>query len=172
MESLTSGTVEDLLALGKKPANKPNMSSPDNASAQVITELPGKMDLPTSTWLLMVEQINLSTRDQHRATTEIANAIEIIRSLGMGVRCSTDEQRQGSRLITNAMLSMSEMVAQIAEARKAQAGSSEAIEHSLHVFHDISEESTRRADSMNTMVSTLSQRSQKLEREMDRFKTE
>jgi methyl-accepting chemotaxis protein len=121
---------------------------------------------------LMVEQINLSTRDQHRATAEIANAIEIIRSLGMGVRCSTDEQRQGSRLITNAMLSMSEMVAQISEASKAQAASSEAIEHSLHVFHDISEESTRRADNMNTMVSTLSQRSQKLEREMDRFKTE
>jgi len=120
----------------------------------------------------IVEQINESARDQHRATTEIASTIDVIRPLGLEVRRSTEEQQSGSRMITNAMHRMTEMISQIAEATKSQASNSETIQHALHVFGDISEETTRRADEMNTMVSTLSQRSDKLESEIDRFKTE
>jgi methyl-accepting chemotaxis protein len=120
----------------------------------------------------IVEQINHSARDQHRATSEIASAIEVIRPLGIEVRRSTEEQRNGSRMITNAMHRMTEMIHQIAEATKSQAGNSETIQHALQLFGEISEGTTRRANDMNTMVSTLSQRSQKLEREIGRFKTD
>jgi methyl-accepting chemotaxis protein len=120
----------------------------------------------------IVEQINHSAIDQHRSTTNIASAIAVIRPLGLEVRRSTEEQRKGSRMITNAMNRMTEMIREIAEATKSQASNSESIQHALQLFGEISEETTRRANDMNTMVSTLSQRSRKLEREIGRFKTE
>jgi methyl-accepting chemotaxis protein len=120
----------------------------------------------------IVEQINHSATDQHHATAAIAGAIDIIRPLGLEVRRSTEEQRKGSRMITNAMHRMTEMISQIAEATKSQASNSETIQHALKLFGEISEETTRRADDMNTMVATLSQRSNKLDREIGRFKTE
>ena len=67
---------------------------------------------------------------------------------------------------------MTEMISQIAEATKSQASNSETIQHALKLFGEISEETTRRAGDMNTMVATLSQRSNKLDREIGRFKTE
>ncbi len=104
-----------------------------------------------------------------RANAEDSHSI---RSLGHGVRHLTDEQLRGSRLITDAMASVTTMINQIAVATQAQATSSEAIEESLTVFRDISNETSRRAEGMTTMVTTLSERSAKLEREVGRFKTE
>jgi methyl-accepting chemotaxis protein len=120
----------------------------------------------------IVEHINRSTRDQHQATTEIASAVEKIRSLGQRVRTSTDEQRKGSRLITNAVTGVASMISQIAGATQAQTKSSETIQHALKVFRDVSDETTRRAEAIDAMVSTLAERSAQLEREIGRFKTE
>jgi methyl-accepting chemotaxis protein len=118
----------------------------------------------------IVQQIDGAAREQQGATSEIARAIENIRALGVGVHESTQEQRQTGRSIADAMMSVTGMIEKIADATKSQAASNETIQHALQVFRDTSEESIRRAGEMTTMVSTLSQRSQTLETEVDRFK--
>jgi methyl-accepting chemotaxis protein len=116
--------------------------------------------------------INRSTHDQDSATAEIAAAVENIRNLGSAVRHSTEEQRRGSRLITKAASQVTEMVTHIAESTSAQARGSEKIELALQVFSDVSEQTTRGAESINASVATLSERRERLEREIGRFKTE
>ena len=120
----------------------------------------------------IVEQIQRSTREQHRATSEIASSVGNIRLLGSQVRRSTDEQRRGSRLITESVTEVAAMIDQIAEATQSQTKNNETIEHALQVFRDVIDETTRRADAFNVMVATLSERSEHLEQEIDRFKTE
>ena len=120
----------------------------------------------------IVEQIIRSIHDQTGATTEIANAVERMRSLGRRVKSSTDEQRRGSRFITNAVTNVAAMINQIAEATKSQASNSETIQQALQVFRDVTGETNRRAEAINAVVSTLSERSRRLEGEIDRFKTE
>ncbi len=120
----------------------------------------------------IVEQIHHATGDQQNATAEIGDAIGTIRALGESVYNSTQEQRNGSRLISDAMVSVTEMIDEIASATNSQARSSVTIQEVLEVFRETAAESILRADAMSEMVSTLSERSQKLEREMGRFKTE
>ncbi len=95
-----------------------------------------------------------------------------IRLLGNQVRRSTDEQRRGSRLITESVTEVAAMIDQIAEATQSQTKNNETIEHALQVFRDVTDETTRRADAFNAMVATLSERSEHLEQEINRFKTE
>ena len=120
----------------------------------------------------IVEEIHHAARDQQSATTEIASAIDTIRALGEGVHNSTQEQREGSRLIAEAMVNVTEMIEEIANATHSQTRSSEAIQEALQVFRETAAESIQRSDGINQMVSTLSQRSQKLEREIGHFKTD
>jgi methyl-accepting chemotaxis protein len=119
----------------------------------------------------IVEQINRSTLDQQAATTEIANAVENIRSLGKGVKSSTDEQRRGSRLMTDSVTHVAAMLDQISEATRAQAKSSETIQHALQVFRDVTSQTLRRSGQLDTMVETLSVRSDRLDDVVVRFKT-
>jgi len=113
-----------------------------------------------------------SMREQLRATTEIAEAVQKMRTLGEGVKRSSEEQRQGSKLITNSVMLMSDRVTQIAEATKAQTASSQAIHQTLKGFSEFTEETDRRAEALREIVSTLSDRSRQLEREIGRFVTE
>ncbi|HEY5657744.1 MAG TPA: methyl-accepting chemotaxis protein [Myxococcota bacterium] len=119
----------------------------------------------------IVEQINQATHDQHAATKEIAEAVGHIRNLGTAVRHSTEEQRRGSGLITRAATSITEMVSEIAESTSAQRSSSSIIQHALQVFKSVTEETNRSAEAINTSVSTLSERAERLEAEIGRFKT-
>jgi methyl-accepting chemotaxis protein len=118
----------------------------------------------------IVAQINRSTLDQQAATGEIAKAVDNIRSLGTGVRASTEEQRRGSRLITESVTHVSGMIEQIVSTTQAQGKSGETITHSLQVFRDVARESTRRAEDLAAMVETLSERSNRLEEVVGRFK--
>ena len=118
----------------------------------------------------IVAQINRSTLDQQAATGEIAKAVDNIRSLGTGVRASTEEQRRGSKLITESVTHVSGMIEQIVSTTQAQGKSSETISHSLQVFRDVARESTRRAEDLAAMVETLSERSNRLEEVVGRFK--
>jgi methyl-accepting chemotaxis protein len=120
----------------------------------------------------IVEVIDQSTRDQHRATTEIAKAVHNIRGLGEDVRRSTDEQRQGSSLITNAVNNVAERIHQIAEATQAQTQSTETIHHALEVFRHVMDENSRRTEAINAMVARLLERSRQLDEEIGRFKTD
>ncbi len=79
---------------------------------------------------------------------------------------------RGSRLITQAAASVTDMVNQIAEATSAQTKGSEAIQTALQVFKDVTEESTLGAEAINTSVASLLERAAHLETEIGRFKTE
>ena len=120
----------------------------------------------------IVEEIHHAMRDQQSATAEIGDAIGTIRALGEVVHSATQEQRNGSRMISEAMMNVTDMINEIASATKSQTSSSVTIHEVLEVFRDTAAESILRADAMSEMVSTLSQRSQELEREMGRFKTD
>jgi methyl-accepting chemotaxis protein len=120
----------------------------------------------------IVEAINRSTREQHRATAEIASAIQNIRRLGEDVRRSTDEQREGSGLITNAVNDVANRLNQIAEATQAQTKSGDTIHRALSIFRDVMEETTLRTGAINAMVAKLLERAGQLGQEIDRFKTD
>ncbi len=95
-----------------------------------------------------------------------------IRRLGEDVRRSTDEQRQGSGLITNAVNSVAERLNQIAKATQAQTKSCETIHDALSVFRDVMGETTQRTEAINAMVARLLERSQQLGQVIGRFKTD
>jgi methyl-accepting chemotaxis protein len=120
----------------------------------------------------IVEEINRSAHDQHRATGEIADAVTNIRNLGIAVRQSTDEQRRGSRLITNSATNIAERVHEMAQALSAQSRGSETIQNALSVFNGVAEETTQGVESINQSVATLSERAKKLESEIGSFRTE
>lgn len=117
----------------------------------------------------IVETIDRSMHEQHRATLEIARSIEHIRELGSGVRRSTEEQRQGSHQITMASSNLIAMATEMVEALEAQSRSSEAIQQALTVFVDVTEETARGVEAINESVATLSERAKQLEDEIGRF---
>jgi methyl-accepting chemotaxis protein len=120
----------------------------------------------------IVESIDRSAHQQHDATAEIALSVERVRELGSAVRQSTEEQRRGSHLITNASANLTQMAVQMAEALGEQDRSKEIIESTLRVFNDVSEETTRGVEAINASVATLSERAKQLEDEIGSFKVE
>jgi len=68
------------------------------------------------------------------------------------------------------MVNVTAMIEGIAGATKEQAHSSATLQSVIEVFRETVAESITRSDEMAKMVATLSQRSQKLEREIGRFK--
>ena len=74
--------------------------------------------------------------------------------------------------MTDSVTHVATMIEQIAEATLAQTKSSETIQHALQVFRDVTTESNRRAEELGTMVGTLSERSDRLDEVVGRFKTE
>jgi methyl-accepting chemotaxis protein len=119
----------------------------------------------------IVARIDRSAREQLRASTEIAEAVQAIRGLGAGVRSSTEEQRRGSGVITAEVTHIAERIDLIPGATQAQPESSQTIQDALEVFRHVTEETTRRAEAIRAMVTTLSEHAQQLEREIGRFKT-
>jgi len=120
----------------------------------------------------MLERFDRSARNQQSAASEIDVAVEAIRQLGLEVRRSTEEQSRGSSLITNAVTEATSMVGEIVDATQAQAKSTGEIEHALEVFRDVASETNRRVQSINEMVSMLSERSRRLSDEIGRFRSD
>jgi len=79
---------------------------------------------------------------------------------------------RGSKHITKSVMLMTDRVLQIAAATKGQTASSEAIHETLKVFSELTEKTDQRATALREIVSTLSERSRQLEREISRFVTE
>jgi methyl-accepting chemotaxis protein len=117
----------------------------------------------------IVTQIDRSIREQENASGEIAQATEKIRALGQQVKGSTEEQRNGSKLITRAMEKVMSMIEHILASTREQATQSERIRRALESFREVTVENARRADELGETVTSLSQRSNQLEREINRF---
>jgi methyl-accepting chemotaxis protein len=117
----------------------------------------------------IVAQIDRSVREQEKASGEIAQSTEEIGSLGQQVKGSTEEQRHGSKLITQAMEKVMGMIEHILASTREQAAQSEQIRRALESFREVTVENARRADDLGETVSSLSDRSGQLEREINRF---
>ena len=117
----------------------------------------------------IVAQIDRSIREQKNASGEIAQSTEKIGSLGQQVKGSTEEQRNGSKLITGAMEKVMSMIEHILASTREQAAQSEQIRMALEGFREVTVENARRADELGDTVSSLSDRSNQLEREINRF---
>lgn len=141
------------------------------ASSQQIGDLQ-QVDQAMKAVTEMVERFDRLARDQQNAASEINVSIESIRTLGLEVRRSTEEQSRGSSLITNAVTEATALVGEIVKATQAQTKSTEAIDSSLEVFRNVADETNRRAETINQMVSMLSDRSRRLAEEIGRFRTD
>jgi methyl-accepting chemotaxis protein len=117
----------------------------------------------------IVAQIDRSIREQKNASGEIAQSTEKIGALGQQVKGSTEEQRKGSKLITGAMEKVMSMIEHILASTREQAAQSEQIRMALEGFREVTVENARRADELGETVSSLSDRSNQLEREINRF---
>jgi methyl-accepting chemotaxis protein len=117
----------------------------------------------------IVAQIDRSIREQKNASGEIAQSTKKIGELGQQVKGSTEEQRSGSKLITRAMEKVMSMIEHILASTREQATQSEQIRMALDSFREVTVENARRADDLGETVSSLSHRSNQLEREINRF---
>jgi methyl-accepting chemotaxis protein len=117
----------------------------------------------------IVTQIDRSIHEQKNASGEIAQATEKIGALGQQVKGSTEEQRNGSKLITGAMEKVMSMIEHILASTREQASQSEQIRIALESFREVTVENARRADDLGKTVSSLSDRSNQLEDEINRF---
>ena len=117
----------------------------------------------------IVAQVDRSIREQKNASAEIAQSTEKIGALGQQVKGSTEEQRNGSKLITGAMEKVMSMIEHILASTREQAAQSEQIRMALEGFREVTVENARRADELGETVSSLSDRSNQLEREINRF---
>ena len=125
-------------------------------------------DLPTI--LQIIPQLDAGGAEL--SAVEIADAVVRIGSLGKQVQSSTEEQRRGSHLITVSVMTVTDMIQQIAAQAQAQARSGEIIEHALRVFREVSERATRHAEGIEGTVSTLRERALQLELELRPFRTQ
>ena len=117
----------------------------------------------------IVAQIDRSIREQKNASSGIAQSTEQIGALGQQVKGSTEEQRNGSKLITGAMEKVMSMIEYILASTREQASQSEQIRMALESFREVTIENARRADELGETVSSLSNRSNQLEHEINRF---
>jgi methyl-accepting chemotaxis protein len=117
----------------------------------------------------IVAQIDRSIHEQKNASDEIARSTEQIGALGQQVKGSTEEQRNGSKLITRAMEKVMSMIEHILASTREQATQSEQIRLALQSFREVTVENARRADELGETVGSLSERSTRLEREINRF---
>ena len=117
----------------------------------------------------LVEHTNNATHEQEKVGSEITQIMERIRALGQDVKRSTAEQSGQSRRITSAVEDVATGVNQIRAATQAQAQESEQIQHALGVFSELAEQTAQRTRSFHEIVQHLGERSQSLQRAIERF---
>lgn len=120
----------------------------------------------------IVEQVRRATQEQRHVSTEIMQLVESVRSLGAEVKRATQEQNIESNLISKAMESVMHMIDEIVRETHAQTQGNERLQNALEVFRSMTIESGRIADEMKSMVEVLSDRSQAVNAEIDKFRVE
>jgi methyl-accepting chemotaxis protein len=117
----------------------------------------------------LVDQIAAATREQGNASSEIQRGAESLRELAESLKRSTANQTHQSRLTSQAVDRVAAAAAQIRDATEGQRREVGQILEAAEVFRDASIESARRAESVQSTVQALRQRSTALESEIGRF---
>jgi methyl-accepting chemotaxis protein len=117
----------------------------------------------------MVEEIGRATREQDNAGGDIQRGIETVRNLAEGLKLSTGDISDQSRVSARAVESVATALTQIRDGAETQRAAAAHILEATHVFREGAAETTRRAESMRATVKALHDRSAALERELGRF---
>jgi methyl-accepting chemotaxis protein len=117
----------------------------------------------------MVEEIGRATREQDNAGGDIQRGIETVRNLAEGLKRSTGDISDQSRVSARAVENVATALTQIRDGAETQRAAAAHILEATHVFREGAAETTRRAESMRATVKALHDRSSALERELGRF---
>ncbi len=117
----------------------------------------------------IAKQLSAGTHEQDNASAEITRGVERMRQLGQEVKRSTHVQRTESRHIAQSVEVVASRINQILAATTDQSKQSEQILEALKVFREVTVESARRAEEMQSTVETLSERAGALDEEVGRF---
>ncbi|MDP6977054.1 MAG: methyl-accepting chemotaxis protein [Myxococcota bacterium] len=117
----------------------------------------------------IAKQLSSGTHEQDNASAEITRGVERMRQLGQEVKRSTHVQRTESRHIAQSVEVVASRINQILAATTDQSKQSEQILEALKVFREVTVESARRAEEMQSTVDVLSERAGALDEEVGRF---
>ncbi len=117
----------------------------------------------------IAKQLSSGTHEQDNASAEITRGVERMRQLGQEVKRSTHVQRTESRHIAQSVEVVASRINQILAATTDQSKQNEQILEALKVFREVTVESGRRAEEMQSTVDVLSERAGALDEEVGRF---
>jgi twitching motility protein PilJ len=118
------------------------------------------------------EHIQAAVETQRETQRSMGEAIERVRTVGAEVRDSTRAQQTQSETMTSSVRSMTNRFKAIAESVEAQGQDRGRIEGSLAVFEGASRGSVERAKELGQVVDALSERLDRLERELGAFQVD
>jgi len=118
----------------------------------------------------IVAGIDRSIREHRNASSEIAESTERIGGVGEQVKRSVEEQSERTKGITRAMEQVTSMIEDILASTRQQQAQREQMREALESFRAAVAENARRAGSLEHTVDALHDRSEHLERAIDRFR--
>lgn len=118
----------------------------------------------------IVGGIDRSIREHRNASSEIAESTERIGGVGEQVKRSVEEQSERTKGITRAMEQVTSMIEDILASTRQQQAQREQMREALDTFRTAVAENARRAGSLEHTVDSLHDRSEHLERAIDRFR--
>ena len=119
---------------------------------------------------VMSKEIAEATRYQADSCERIMESAEQMKSLAILVRRATEEQVSGTKLISHASGESMKMAKSITDATKEEARGSELIVQSIEAVSTATSRNMEVFAQLGEMVSSLTEHSQLLQEEMDRFK--
>jgi len=119
----------------------------------------------------MTQDVNTIMKDMESEILKITIAADKMRSITQQVKISTGEQAKGSNQISGTVENVSMRIQQIAKAMTEQKLGHEVVRKSIVEISQITHQSVQMARRMSQSVEELMKQTQRLEKEMIRFKT-
>ncbi|SHI95089.1 Methyl-accepting chemotaxis protein [Malonomonas rubra DSM 5091] len=118
----------------------------------------------------MLDQIATSIGQQTASTRNLSEAAESMKNIAAKVKNSTGEQNRGSQQISQSMEHIQQMIERIDTATRHQDERSNEVVKSVAMVHRIAEENADRANGMDSVVESLIEHTDLLQKEMGAFK--
>jgi methyl-accepting chemotaxis protein len=129
----------------------------------------GQVELAMRELETIAQQLNRGTHEQDNASAEITRSVERMRELGQRAKRSTQEQSRESTLITQSVETVATRIKQILEATTDQSKQGSQILEALQVFRDVTAQSNARGHVLRESLDELSERSEVLAQQINRF---
>ncbi len=118
----------------------------------------------------MVKQISSATKEQNVGSTMILKATESIKGIAYQLKSAVREQTLASQNISTETLNISQMVKQIIKAVKIQQEQSDSVLSDIRIINENAQDNRRIIDNLDSVVETLGNKSDVLNREIGKFK--